>query len=272
MEELDLNVEQFLSWFPHEQDEPYVLIRVDEDHVEELIHALTVPLRRCYVADSVLALRAIQHSTSERVVLAAKLPSPGSTMSGDFGEILTYCLQAAELQPLVAIGPKKWRLKQDRTKPAPYSDVVQFVLPTWPTPSDADVILCAEVKAKATTGQFSPIENAIKDSAKDRTSRLAKTLVWLRERATGDEPGELDTAQINRFIDSTDYPRHTKRFRAVAIICSNLVNAEIAKPLQGGLTTVSLVVVALPNLQEVYSSVYTAAADSVPSTVSQPQA
>ena len=73
-------------------------------------------------------------------------------MAGDFGEILVMLYHAALEQPTEILGPKKWRLKQDRTKPAPYSDVVHFVVPSWPQSSDQDRILCSEVKTKSTAG------------------------------------------------------------------------------------------------------------------------
>lgn len=113
-------------------------------------------------------------------------------MSGDFGEILVYLYQAAKEHPVEAIGPKKWRLKQDRTKPSPHSDVVHYVLPSWPTPSAQDVILCAEVKTKATAGKTAPIKEAIEGCENDRTGRLARTLVWLRERALTEDLGDIE--------------------------------------------------------------------------------
>ena len=122
---------------PHTLDEPYVLIEVSEDHVRIWVDALKILLRRCYITDALLEKRAAQLGISKAEILAAKLPDPGATMAGDFGEILVYLYQAAKEYPQVAVGPKKWRLKQDRTKPAPHSDVVQFVLPSWPTPSRA---------------------------------------------------------------------------------------------------------------------------------------
>ena len=68
-------------------------------------------------------------------------------MSGDFGEVLGYFYKAIREPPAAAIGPRKWRLKQDRTKLAPKSDVVHFVMPNRPHTSVEEAILCAEVKA-----------------------------------------------------------------------------------------------------------------------------
>ncbi|MBM4291364.1 MAG: DUF1837 domain-containing protein, partial [Deltaproteobacteria bacterium] len=100
---------------------------------------------------------------------------PGATMAGDFGEILVYLYQSVRELPVEALGVKKWRLKQDRTKPAPHSDVVHFVLPSWPMPSDKDVLLCSEVKTKSTDGDSTPIQSAIADSEKDRKSLFRRS-------------------------------------------------------------------------------------------------
>jgi hypothetical protein len=91
------------------------------------------------------------------------------------------------------------------------------------------VILCAEVKTKSTNGASSPIEEAIVDCAKDRTSRLSKTLVWLRDRAMGKSLGDVQIAQLNRFINAIEYPAAIKRFRAVAVVCSSLIEGELDK-------------------------------------------
>ena len=132
---------------------------------------LGVAVRRCYVSDIVVKERAEATGASEEELIKAKLPDAGSTMSGDFGEILVDFYQAAKTLPKAAIGPRKWRLKQDRTKPAPYSDVVHFVLPSWPSPGPDDLLLCSEVKSKATAGNFAPIRKRSRTA--ERTGPVA---------------------------------------------------------------------------------------------------
>lgn len=180
-------------------------------------------------------------------------------MAGDFGEILVYLYQASKEHPAEAVGAKKWRLKQDRTKPAPFSDVVHFVLPTWPTASKDDVVICSEVKTKATNGSSSPIKAAIEDSAKDRISRLARTLVWLRERAILADLGGVDLARLDRFIRATDYPPTRKHFRAVAVVCESLLAGELPDAPTATPSDYTVVVIAVPELYKIYSSVFEAA-------------
>ena len=101
---LDLGVDLALvrSWFPHLQETPYILIRVSPEHAQTWASTLKVPVRRCYVTDQVLLESAERSGVSQTEIIAAKLPDPGSTMSGDFGEIVTYLCQGASLDDLSA--------------------------------------------------------------------------------------------------------------------------------------------------------------------------
>ena len=180
-------------------------------------------------------------------------------MAGDFGEILVYLYQGTGEHPHTAIGATKWRLKQDRRKPAPYSDVVHFILPFWPQPSAEDAILCAEVKTKSTPGSSRPIEAAIADSRKDRTSRLARTLVWLRERALTEDLGDIRIEHLDRFIKATDHPAAKKRFRAVVVVSADLEATELRNVFLEPSSDYTLVVICVPQLKMVYTSVFAAA-------------
>ncbi len=270
MNELGLDISHILHLFPHERESPYVFVRINEEQANSLVVVICDAVRRCYLPDELLQERvqALEvelggtAETRQAQIIAAKLPNPGPTMSGDFGEILTYIYQAVKVHPQVAFGPKKWRFKQDRTKPAPLSDVVQFILPTWPTSSADDVILCAEVKAKATDGASAPIEKAIEDCAKDRTSRLLRTLLWLKERAIGENLGAVRLDHLDRFINANDHPSAEKRFRAVAIVCSSLVDEELKTAPVEPSHEYTLVVISVPNLHSVYTAVFEAVRSS----------
>ena len=193
--------------------------------------------------------------------MSALLPDPGSVMSGDFGEIVGYLYLAS--RQAGTIGPKKWRLKQDRTKPAPHSDIVQFFLPQWPDASPQDRVVCGEAKAKATAGNFVPIAAAIEGSQKDRTSRLGRTLVWLRERALLQDIGEVTVDQLNRFINATEFPPCIREFHAIAVICSNLVEAELANLVPATIPDgCAVAVISVPNLQNTYTTVFEAVHES----------
>lgn len=266
MNELGLEITRALPWFPHVSETPYVLVQVSDEHANAWADQIRDAVRRCYLTDALLQEREQEleldlpgtREARQAHIINSKLPDAGSTMAGDFGEILVYIYQATKAYPQVALGPKKWRLKQDRTKPAPRSDVVHFILPTWPTPSADDVILCAEVKTKSTNSSSSPIDEAIADCTKDRTSRLSKTLVWLRDRATGENMGNIQIPHLNRFINAIDHPAVTKCFRAVVVVCSSLVNAELIKAPAHASPDYTLVIISVPNLHAVYTAVFAA--------------
>lgn len=267
MNELGLNLSQVPTWFPHERERPYTLVRVSAANANGWEGALRDAVRRCYLSDDMLRNRAQElkeelkgtFESRQAEVISSKLPDPSATMAGDFGEILIYAYQAAKALPRATIGPKKWKLKETRTKAAPYSDVVQFILPSWPIPSAQDEVLCAEVKLKSTASDFNPIQVALEGCKKDRTSRLSKTLEWLKDRAISENLGEVQLAHLNRFIHAIDHPAAIKRFRAVAVICENLVNTDLSNAPQLMSPDYELVVVAVPNLHAVYNAVFEAA-------------
>jgi hypothetical protein len=263
MNDLGLDLQQVRTWFPHEKEAPYVLVRVSEAQAKGWADALGIAVRRCYVTDALLSESAAARNVAQAEVIASKLPDAGSTMAGDFGEILAYLYQGTQVQPQVAIGATKWRLKQDRTKPAPYSDVVHFVLPSWPTASTEDIVICSEVKAKSGKSAFAPIKKAIAGCEKDRTSRLADTLVWLRERALTEDLGDLKIEHLNRFIEAIDHPPAQKRFRAVAVVTADLLEGELADAPAEAPADYTVVVISVPELKATYTSVFEAARQAV---------
>jgi hypothetical protein len=136
-------------WFAIEQAQQYTRVSVPTEHATTWDDVFCDAVRRCYISDEKLAARAHATQSTPADILAAVLPDAGSVMSGDFGEIVAYIYLASREHGTATIGPKRWRLKQDRTKSAPGSDVVQLVLPQWPNASADDRVLCGEVKTKA---------------------------------------------------------------------------------------------------------------------------
>jgi len=263
MNDLGLDLKHVRTWFPHEQETPYVLVRVRDNQAKAWSDVLGIAVRRCYLTDALLTQSAASRKMGQPEVIDAKLPDAGSTMAGDFGEILVYLYQGAHEHPRVAFGATKWRLKQDRTKPAPHSDVVHLVLASWPTPSADDLVICSEVKTKSTGGAFRPIRSAIDDSLKDRTSRLTRTLVWLRERALTEDLGDIKLEHLDRFINATDHPEALKRFRAVAVVSADLVEAELADAPEEAPAEYTVVVISVPQLRATYTSVFDAARQAI---------
>ncbi|MEU3847502.1 hypothetical protein AB0E44_10985 [Micrococcus terreus] len=191
-------------------------------------------------------------------------------MSGDFGEIVTAFFMATRSLPAVSIDPVRWRYKADRNKAAPFSDLVQMVLPTWPHSSADDRIVCAEVKAKATKGKFDPIAAAGHGSASDRGGRLVNTLQWLKDKALTDGSDFVQTAQLDRFIQAVDHPQASWEFCAVAVIDSDFVNDEIAKGTAPSTGECTLIVISIPELKQRYTELFDAIVMSADQLASAP--
>lgn len=259
MLELDVDFEAFGEVFSTTQSTPFAVIEIDVEQAATFADRLGVPVRRCYISDPSLRARAAVTSVSAHTIVGSKLPDRGSTMAGDFGEILTALFYAASEYPGIVLDPKKWRLKQDRTKPAPGSDVVQIILPQWPEASVNDRIICAEVKTKSTPGGSTPIASAIADSEKDSSRRFVKTLNWLKERAIDTGLATVSIEQLDRFIHAVDHPEATREFRAVAVVCASLVADELVGVVPPPPSERALIVISVPDLKENYERVFDAA-------------
>jgi hypothetical protein len=119
------------------------------------------------------------------------------------------------------------------------------------------------VKTKSASGSFAPIKNAIEGCEKDRTSRLAGTLLWLRERALTEDLGNLKIEHLNRFINAIDHPPAQKRFRAVAVVAADLLAGELADAPEKAPQDYTVVVISVPDLKATYTSVFAAARRAV---------
>lgn len=261
MRELKLDLAEFRTVFVEEQDQPFLLIKVPAEAASEWAKTLAVPVRRCYLSDDSLRRNAERLNRPHSEIIEYKLPDPGSVMAGDFGEILTAIFLASKEHPTEVRDPKKWRLKVGHDTAAPHSDIVQFILPEWPASSAKDRLICAEVKTKATNGGSTPIESSIIDSRKDQNGRLNKTLLWLKERALTQDLGTLELDQIERFSKPTDHPPAVHDFRAVAVICSGLLDNEIVDVQPPPDDECTLVVISIPDLKATYEALYAAIVD-----------
>lgn len=260
MDELGLDPAEVKKWFQQQFTETCELVSLSEEAAASLSAILPVPVRRCYISDALLETRATALGLRRDEVINAALPDPGAVMAGDFGEIIVFIYHGARNAPLAVSGPKKWRLKQDRTKPCPHSDVVQFILPNWPDPSAEDQLLCSEVKCKSTPGAFRPVLRAIEGCMEDRTSRLAKTLVWLRDRAILTDAAGSDIAVLNRFIQADSHPPARKRFEAVAVVCTRFLGEALEDVPSPRDPAYDVVIMTVPDLHTRYNEVFAAVA------------
>lgn len=266
MNDLGLKPNGLQALFSHLENPSCVFVRFDVDEAVRCADSLAPAMRRCYIDDNKLHSRAGSTGASKAELLEAKLPDNGSTMAGDFGEILVFLYQAIRALPHDAIGPKKWRLKEDRRRSAPYSDVIHFIVPAWPQASAQDSLLCAEVKTKSTPGTTAPVREAVTDSKKDRTTRLTKTLIWLRERALAEDLGSVTLNHLDRFINEIEYLPVKRRFRAVAVVCSSLEREVLEQAAETTSSECEVVVISVPDLKRHYECAFQAARASLSQT------
>lgn len=258
VDEFELDLDGVAAWFTC-LDGSNEVFQVPEEVVGSWTPALAQALQRCYVSDAELHQRCEAMGLSPQELLATKLPDWATTMSGDFGEVLTFLFQGTASGSRGAFGPKKWRFKQDRNAPAPKSDVVQFVMPGGPeAPSEADMVLCAEVKSRATPGTTSRAVEAIEGALKDQTSRLAATLAWFRELAHWrDDLGTVTVELLDRFgLRLLEHPPFEREFNAVVVVSSDLLKGELENVPDVVPPGVRLVFIAVPELRKVYQHAY----------------
>ena len=258
-DDLSLPWDAVAAWFDQLDDGGYTRVQVSRTTTETWSSLLALALRRCYVRDDVLRARVLSNQLSVQEVLAAFLPNVASTRSGDFGEVIVYLYLSARALPRTFIGPKKWRHKTNPDAPMHGSDVVLFHFSNWPLPSGEDVLVCAEVKSKATQGAHRPAVDAVRDLDKDRTSRLAKTLTWMKRRAIITGLDDIHVAHIERFERAIEHPAAKREFVAACLYCDSLVDADLSGTALFSTSDVELVVISVPDLRGAYTEIFSAA-------------
>lgn len=256
MQELSLDLENLQTYFHTTEEGGVQVVRLTSEDLANFIDVLPGAFRKLYISDAELVDLGDGSSDPLTSFVLDVLPGPGPTMSGDFAEMLTAIALAAMEHPVDVVELKKWRYKADRRKPAPYADVVQFVLPHWPAPSADDRLVCVEVKSKALKKKsWSPIEQALIGSKTDQDGRLGLTLQWLREKSRRDK-NTLATEQVERFLHAAKHPPAAHQYKAVAVISSKLVAEELAKERETSLPETTVIVIGVPDLKVTYTHVY----------------
>lgn len=219
-------------------------------------------LPSCYIPIQQLRKRMKETGLSASEILSNRLPDSGAVMSGDFGEMMTLFFLSTE-RTEATIPIKKWRYKQDRRKPTPHSDVIILHRQDTKGVSTNDFVICAEAKQKSTKSKFDPIAKALEGFTEDRTGRLARTLLWLREKAIDSESRSM-IDYIERFTQAHSVS-FRKYYKVVAVIDRDLLDAEITRTLSLPEQNESfeIVVLGVNRLYEMYNNVYKRAIEEV---------
>ena len=217
----------------------------------------------CYITTNFLKDRVSKTGLPASEILKNKLPDTPNIMAGDFGEILTLFYLSGERSESVK-KIKKWRFKEDRNKAAPHSDVVILYKKYDNQASKSDFVICAEAKLKSTKSSFCPIKESTVGYDKDKTGRLARTLVWLKEKEI--DHGDLKSiAYIKRFTDDLLKTEFKKKYRAVTIIDRNFLDEELQKPLKLPIQSdeFEVIVIGITDLKQLYERSFSRAISEV---------
>lgn len=253
---------ELLKYFDEDNSDDILVFTNKPEAIEALKGLLPEHFRQCFVSDKILKEHVENFAgTSEREILADNyIPDTPSIMSGDFGEIFGYLFLIDKYIVKYSLrikGPKKWRYKSDKNIPSPKTDIVLF----WKneSPSKEDLIIAAETKMKATANSRDVINDALGGIKKDYTSRLAKSLVWLRSRAVKKNKVR-QVKYINRFINSVkpENGEYTKHFKAIALLDKDFLEDELDKDIEiveiGD--DLKIIVLAIDELKDLYEAVY----------------
>jgi len=244
-----------LTYFNFEKTDRFFIYRLKPENKEDFLNEITSEFRRCYITDEKLRKKAKKNQMlASKFLEEAILPSEGNIKSGDFGEMLSYffIIEHYTLKDIILFAPRKWLWKEDRNKASPYSDAVGFYRENEINPSENDFVVCVESKMKATESYVHRIQEAIDGANKDRTSRLAKTLYWLKEQYTRKGYPEKKK-YIERFSDPVGKKIYKKIFKAYTILDKTFENFEFSQSI-GKYEGISIIVITMENLKEIYES------------------
>jgi len=242
-----------INYFDFEKNEEFYIYRLKPENIEKFLHEITLEFRKCYITDKNLEKGAKKNRISmSKFLEECILPSIGKIKAGDFGEMLSsfFVLEHYAFKGIILFSPRKWQWKQDRNKPMPYSDAVCFHRKDEITPSENDFVVCVESKTKATRSNKHRIQESIEGANKDKLSRLAITLAWLKEKYEREGYPEMKE-YIERYSDPVGKRSYNKIFKAFAILDKKFEKFEISK---GVINTdgISIIIITMDNLKDIY--------------------
>lgn len=235
----------------------YQIYSLKEEYLDDFLNKLPVEFRRCYITDKKLDDLSKKNGESKDDILRKYfLPDVGNIMSGDFGEILSYfmVIDKYNKEGFVVKGPRKWRWKMARNKPAPYSDAVLFHFHKEGKSSKKDKMISIEAKMKATPSKRHRIQDAIDGAKEDKNSRAVKTLNWLYEKYG--RIGMRNAQQkIQRFRKPSKFGTYEKTYKAIAIIEKSLLPDELRKKVVSD-DGIRILVISTNNLKDIYQKTF----------------
>ncbi|MDR0604747.1 MAG: SAVED domain-containing protein [Bacteroidales bacterium] len=248
----DTDVLQFFTYFEKNGFHTYKLNISD---TESFLDAIKEEARKYYILDSELAEKSEEIGIGKSEFLEQYvLPSVGKIKSGDFGEIFScsFVKERYAQKGFILVCPRKFIWKMDRDKAMPFTDVVGFYREDIAKASSNDFIVSVESKMKATNSAANRIQEAIDGAQKDRTTRLAKTLIWLKQKY-----GREGNAKMHEFTKRYSNPvyqgTYNKIYKAFTIVDSKFETTEIENPVNNN-DGITIIVISMDNLKNIYEN------------------
>lgn len=249
-----------------------VAYEFDNSQRANFINECLVPFREAYIKEAKLVQIINDYGTNRRDEIDERLPKEPFVVAGDFGEILAYYLVKEIWQTDATFFPMKWRLKDKKDAASPYTDVIVFKLdPSGASTQDAMYSFEIKLRSKMEYGSYtettgykagkkrSVFVDAILDADKDRVSRAAESILYLRTRCK-DLNLTPEYNMIVRFTKPYCSVRFKKHYSAVAIVDSSDKAKHISRIPADLFKTYSKVkrvfFVPVNDLQNLYESVF----------------
>lgn len=234
---------------------------LNDEEREAFLNSLPKEFQLCYISEKKLQELAARNKVTAREFFnqfcIPETPSAAHIRSGDFGEMLCFFLikDIGEKNGLRLVGPRKWRWKENRNHPCHGSDGVLFHRANK-VPSAADGVEVVESKMKAVPKKNGhPIDTAIKGARDDKVKRLAKTLNWFNDKLAAEGKPQLRNA-LERYRFPDTHGTYQKKFHAIAIIDSTLIEVELSKEHIEAGPDIQVSVIVMDRLKEVYENTY----------------
>jgi hypothetical protein len=248
----DTDILQFFSYF---EKNGFHIYKLNIPDTESFLDAIKEEARKYYISDRDLAEKSEKNGISKKEFLEQYiLPSIGKIKSGDFGEIFS-CFSVRECyaqKGFILVCPRKFIWKMDRDKAMPFTDVVGFYREDITKASSNDFIVSVESKMKATNSSANRIQEAIDGAQKDRTTRLAKTLIWLKQKYARDGNAEMHKF-TKRYCDPVYQGTYNKIYEAFTIIDNKFEATEIEKSVDNN-DGITIIVISMDNLKNIYET------------------
>ena len=258
---------EIATHFQEVPNDNFIVFLLKDSEWSNLLEKLPTNYKDCFISENELITRMVEFGTTREQELIEKIPSEWKIKAWDFWEILAYYFFNEKYSWDNLHWPKKWRWKESKDTPAPYSDVV-FFKPINSVPAEDDILISIESKVKSTySSSYSPIQNAIDWAKKDHISRLAKSLPWLKEKYKQELIKDPDNAHLyrnlvnslNRYIESETYWKYIKYVKAIAFIDTDFLTWETDKPITLPTPVIEwleVYVIWINNLKDLYENTY----------------